>query len=156
MARIDASEDGTGFPTLSSILDRARSLLGGTHPIVRGVMAAQAALLLLLVGVLLLQIPSSSQSFYKTASTRVDVSDLSAMRLRLVFSEDMAEKQIRSLLQEIGGQIIAGPSPQGVYTVAVPVAADTENNGDFLVDQLRANQYVRFVQMVRRSHAGRN
>jgi hypothetical protein len=49
-------------------------------------------------------------------------------QLRLVFTEDMTEKELRELLHAIDGEITAGPSRMGVYTVrseSVTAAVET-------------------------------
>ena len=41
-----------------------------------------------------------------------------------MFSPRATEREIRELLQGIHGEITAGPSPIGAYTVEVPAAGD--------------------------------
>ena len=41
--------------------------------------------------------------------------------IQLGFRQDAKEGDIRALIQEINGQIVNGPSPQGIYTLKVPM-----------------------------------
>jgi hypothetical protein len=47
-----------------------------------------------------------------------------AALLRVVFAERTREREIRGALISVGGRIVDGPSPTGVYTVAVDGAAE--------------------------------
>ena len=45
-------------------------------------------------------------------------------RLRVGFLDTATEREIRALLKEVGGRIVDGPSPEGVYVVEIPAATD--------------------------------
>jgi len=67
-------------------------------------------------------------------------------RLRVVFAEPMTVGALGALLRDIGGQIVAGPTALGVYTVAVaggeqPIAAQNQ-----AVATLRAHEQVRLAE----------
>ena len=62
---------------------------------------------------------------------------------RVVFVEDASELAIRQLLTSIDAEIIAGPSPKGVYsirTLARPRAPSV------VLEALRVNPIVRFAE----------
>ncbi|HEX5759875.1 MAG TPA: hypothetical protein VF121_11820, partial [Thermoanaerobaculia bacterium] len=67
-----------------------------------------------------------------------------AARLRVLFAEETSERALRAVLQRVGGRIVDGPSPLGVYTVALPTgpAADPL---EVVVAHLRAQPEVRFA-----------
>jgi hypothetical protein len=67
--------------------------------------------------------------------------------LRMVFRRDASLDQVNALLREIPGQITAGPSEAGVYTVALP--ADAESLSSTLA-RLRSDDRVVFVEPVSR------
>lgn len=83
-----------------------------------------------------------------------------APELRVVFDESTREREIRGALISIGGTIVGGPSPDGVYTVTLGGPAETgpaETSPDAAADRraraaadaLRALPKVRFAEPVR-------
>lgn len=97
------------------------------------VLTAQAALIVLLMGVLAwrelrtgaVRSPGSSPApaLYQTLSDPAPAPPAGGMiRLRMMFSPKATEKEIRDLLLAVQGEITAGPSPFGVYTVEVTAA----------------------------------
>lgn len=97
---------------------------------VRWLLAAQLAGLLLLTG--LLAVPAGAPDTAPTAPggtsaafhTLSDPAPLVAVGadvplLHVVFSDQTREREMRGTLISVGGRIVAGPSPMGVYTVAV-------------------------------------
>jgi hypothetical protein len=78
--------------------------------------------------------------------------------LRLAFADDVREQDLRTLLLSLRATILAGPSPQGLYTVQVPLAGlvprlrgtaeapDTAEAMRLLLEELRAHPAVRFVE----------
>jgi hypothetical protein len=53
-------------------------------------------------------------------------------RIRLAFTNDVREQDLRTLLLSLQATIVEGPSPQGIYLVQVPLA--------WLVPRLRGSQ----------------
>jgi hypothetical protein len=55
---------------------------------------------------------------------RADASDPGAAaprpQIRLVFSEQATERQIRDVLMKVRGRLVDGPSPLGTYTIEIP------------------------------------
>ena len=65
--------------------------------------------------------------------------------IRVVFANDLDRQQMDYLLKSVDGQIISGPSPQGVYTVRLgtkPSANDLLN----IIISLRKNPKVIFAE----------
>ena len=68
-----------------------------------------------------------------------------APRLDVVFAEDTTAAEIRALLDDIGGEIVAGPSELGRYSVRVAGNhADPARLGE-LLERLEADTRVRFA-----------
>lgn len=111
------------------LLAPLRSLVQATPRPLRGALVAQAAVILLLVGFLAWSAlrpgaaPPNLRPSYRTLSNP-DAAPVPAVRLRVMFSPRATEKEIRELLHGIHGEITAGPSPSGAYTVEVPAASD--------------------------------
>lgn len=144
LARIDAAEEAeSGGWGLGPWL---RGTLGKTPAAVRWALAAQLALLLG-AGVLLGRdrLAPSSQSFHTLADAAAPAS--TGPELRIVFREDATEAEIRDLLLPLEAEIVAGPSPLGVYTLALPAGADREPLAVVLA-HLRVQDAVRFVEAV--------
>lgn len=67
-----------------------------------------------------------------------------AAHVDVIFAADVREAALRALLEEIDGEIVAGPSENlGRYTVRVPVETDAAL--DRLVQHLLDDQRVRFA-----------
>jgi hypothetical protein len=62
--------------------------------------------------------------------------------LRVVFAPQAREREIRGALIAVGGRIVDGPSPTGVYTVALDDAGDPEA----VLGSLRAASQVLFAE----------
>ncbi|MBW8873952.1 MAG: zf-HC2 domain-containing protein [Acidobacteria bacterium] len=111
-----------------------RALIAATPRPLRGALLAQVAVIVLLVGVLVWGELHSGASGTSGISSLPPVSyqTLSdpapapvpggTVALHLMFSPRATEKQIRELLLNVHGEITAGPSPIGIYTVEVSAA----------------------------------
>ncbi|HTG33726.1 MAG TPA: zf-HC2 domain-containing protein [Thermoanaerobaculia bacterium] len=158
LARIEESEreegrHGGGWRLLAPF----RSLVQATPRPLRGALVAQAAVIFLLVGFLawdaLRPVPpaagtspaGSSPAVYRTLSDPAPA-PVPTVRLRVMFSPKATEREIRGLLLGIRGEITAGPSPLGLYTVEVPAAGDPAAG---VLARLRSEpQVVAFVEPV--------
>src|SRR5262249_56873325 len=81
-------------------------------------------------------------------------------RVQLAFANDVREHDLRRLLLSLRATILAGPSPQGIYLVQVPLARlvprlrgsaetpATTDPMDLLLEELRAHPAVRLAQPV--------
>ena len=104
------------------------ALFRATPPLARGALAAQLVVLVALTGLLVRQSQRPDETappapVYQTLSESAPAPSPTA-RLRLVFAEGATEQEVRHLLLDIRGQIVAGPSALGVYTVEVPAGPD--------------------------------
>jgi anti-sigma factor RsiW len=107
-------------------LAAVRSLLQATPRPLRWTLVAQAAAILLLVGALAWSARPASSSGPATFVTLSSPAPppVPSVRLRLMFSPRATEQEIRRILLDVRGGIVAGPSPIGAYTVQVPAAGD--------------------------------
>jgi anti-sigma-K factor RskA len=110
----------------------------------RWVVAAQAAALAL-VGIAFFVRPAAeaprAAPFRTLATAAMKVEGL---RLRVVFDERASEAELRALLVPLGATIVGGPTPLGVYTVALPEGVSPAE----AAAALRARPIVRFAEPV--------
>lgn len=129
---------------------RTGAFQAGSRPLWMA-LAAQAAVILVLAGVVVwdrLHIsPETSAApppaVYRTLSDPASRPDPGAARLRVMFSPSATEKEIRALLGAIRGEIKAGPSPMGLYTVEVPAGSDPVS---VILVRLRSEPQVTFAE----------
>ena len=133
MAQIDAEERNAGQGAWRSFwrspLASLQDLLDATPRAMRWAMLAQLVLVLTLAaGLARPRIPAPASPAapleYTTLSDPAPSQLPQTTHLRLVFKPGTTEQEIRDLLLGIRGQITAGPSPLGVYTVDVPATPD--------------------------------
>jgi len=151
LARIEESEreerrHGGGWRLLAPF----RALVQATPRPLRGALVAQAAVIFLLVGFLAWgslrpgSPPPNSPAVYRTLSDPAPA-PVPTVRLRVMFSPKATEREIRGLLLGIRGEITAGPSPLGLYTVEVPAAGDPAAG---VLARLRSEPQVTFAEPV--------
>jgi anti-sigma factor RsiW len=115
---------------------------------VQWTLAVQGALALLFASVLVWQYtapPTLLVPLYRT------LSDGSAtlpgdVHMRVVFTDDMTAREIRTLLHSVEGSIVQGPSSVGAYTVAVSVPAQAPARLHTILTQLRTHPQVRLAE----------
>jgi anti-sigma factor RsiW len=153
LARIDESEreerhqgqQGTGRRFLLSF----RALAAAPRPL-RTALVAQAAMILLLLGAMAWSarrpgLPAAPGATYRTLSNP-EPAAVASLQLRVMFQPQATEREIRELLHGVNGGIIAGPSPIGAYTIAVPAAG--EPAGAVLARLRSEAQVVTFAEPV--------
>jgi hypothetical protein len=62
--------------------------------------------------------------------------------IHVVFGMESKEREIREVLQKAGATIVAGPSPEGLYTIKVEKKQDVEE----VLKLLRETKIVRFAE----------
>jgi hypothetical protein len=132
----------TGPTLLQRILDGLRA----TPSPVRWTLVFESLTVAVLALVLLLPATPPTEPGYETLSDGEAPMTTMAPRLQVVFAEPMTIGELHTLLRDMGGQIVAGPTALGVYTVAVtggerPAEAQTR-----ALTTLRANEHVRLVE----------
>jgi hypothetical protein len=90
------------------------------------------------------QLLKDSQLKYETLSGPNPERVGPSVRLSVGFRERATEKEIRELLNEINATIVRGPSPQGLYVIALPVARDEDRErvAAGALNQLRARPKI--------------
>ncbi len=126
---------------LSNLIDRM-------SPGVRWTLAAQGALILVLSGVLIWQVLPAPEPAYRTLSGTGAPQTQAVMRMRLMFAADTLESQIRTLLLELDGRIVNGPSPIGAYTVEFRLSGDFSETADSLPRQIREHPGVTLAEPI--------
>lgn len=84
--------------------------------------------------------PRSTSQDFETLTTPGDAAP-GTTRIRVVFVSVVPEDARRELLASHGLEMAAPPSPEGVYTIAVPAGADARA----ISDALRADARVEFI-----------
>ena len=112
--------------------------------------AVQAAAIVGLVVVLGVQMKrETTGQDYRALSNAAPARAIDAPQLRLVFDDRLTSIEIRQLLDRVGGQIVDGPGPRGIFTVSLPHAAGTDGEeAQAAVQWLRARPGVRLAEIV--------
>jgi hypothetical protein len=122
------------FPWLTDTPRPARFALG-----------LQGALVIAFASLLALRGLAPSED-YRTLSQPQTALHSAIPHLRLVFSEDASEREIRALLLGIRGKLVDGPSSMGAYTVALTASEPSEVKA--VLTQLRSNAKVVLAEAV--------
>lgn len=140
MRRVDEVERTRKRPPLVRLL--------GTRKVnVWWALAAQAAAVVVLLGVIFW--PSPPPARYRTLSDPAPPATVTAAQrqVRVVFTPNATEAEMRRVLLEVRGEVVGGPSPLGAYTIAVPGGAGAEPLA-LVLDHLRQDKHVRFAEPV--------
>lgn len=145
LRRLDAEE---AAPALSSL----RRLAAPFAALPRGwrwALSAQLALLLVAVLALFGAATPGDQSpapaLYRTLGDAA-AAPANGTRLRVVFAPELQEGEMRQLLLEVRAEVVAGPTPLGVYTLALPAGAGEPLT--VVLEHLRRQPGVRFAEPV--------
>lgn len=151
LARIDAIEAGGGTggwrERVRRGIDGLRELLQSTPTPARWALAAQSALVVVLVATVAWQMAVSPP--YRTLASGADPVGRGRAQIRVVFAEDISEREMRAVLARVDGRIIDGPSTVGAYTVQVPVPAAASDQVTRELDLLRSQPKVRLAEPIR-------
>jgi len=155
LARIDAieaagSRDGGWRGRLRNAIDALRELLQSTPAPTRWALAAQGALVVLLVAVVAWQAALSSGQPYRTLASAPEQTPRGQAQIRVVFTDDISEREMRAVLEHVKGKIVDGPSAVGAYTVEVPVPATGLERVAPVLEVLRTQPKVRLAEPIRR------
>jgi hypothetical protein len=134
------------FP-LREWIEKSRLAFQGTPSPFRWVLAAQTAVIILLTAAIILETWIAPSLLYRTLSDSVSGAEADRAHIRVVFTDDITERELRALLGTVEATIVAGPSAMGIYTVAVPVSGSerTERTRSAL-ETLRAHPKVRLAE----------
>jgi hypothetical protein len=101
-------------------LEKIRRAFQETPSFSRWALGVQTAVVVVLAAAILFQASFAPFSRYRTLSDAGSGAGPARVYFQVVFADDIAEREIRTLLGRVGATIVAGPSPMAVYTVAVP------------------------------------
>jgi hypothetical protein len=154
LARIDAIEaagsgDGGWRGRLRDRVDALGELLQSTPAPIRWALAAQGALVVLLVAVVAWQAALSSGQPYRTLASAREPAPRGQAQIRLVFTDDISGREMRAVLEHVKGRIVDGPSAVGAYTVEVPVPATASERVAPVLEVLRTQPKVRLAEPIR-------
>jgi hypothetical protein len=107
----------------------------------RWIALAQAAAIAALAVALMFQVLGRSAPLYRT----VTEPRAGGAALRIVFAPDATARDMQRLLSATGAIIVDGPSPAGVYSLALPRDTDPEG-AERAAQRLRAAREVVFVE----------
>jgi hypothetical protein len=148
LARIDESEREEGAGGGAWGRGAWSTLAAAARGPLRGALVAQAAAILLLVGLLAWRESSrpapeaAPPAVYRTLSDPA-AAPAPAVDLRVMFAPQASEREIRGLLLGIHVQITAGPSRIGVYTIEIPADGDPVA---VVLARLRSEPQVAFAE----------
>lgn len=142
-ARLDRGDRGTEATSRPRWPSRLRILGRATPTPVRWLVAAQLASVLLLL--LAADASGPSPGRFKTLSEPATAGVVGAGAARVVFAPETTEAEIRGLLLEARAEIVAGPSPHGVYTLALAPGSGSGST-ESTVALLRSRAGVRFAE----------
>ena len=140
---LEAEQQHTERRTWSRAVESLRDLFQRTPGPMRWALVAQAALLVMLVGLAAGPGVLSPRAPYQTLADS-GRGQLGQGQIHIVFAEDITERELRTLLGRIQGKIVDGPSAIGVYTVEV--GASTADDLRLIVAILRADPKVRLAE----------
>jgi hypothetical protein len=129
-----------------SLPQRLLAWLRATPSPVRWTLAFESLAVAVLVLVVLLPAAPPTEPGYETLSNSDTPPATEEPRLRVVFAEPMTVGELHALLRDLDGQIVAGPTVLGVYTVAVTGGERPAEARDRAVTVLRAHAQVRLVE----------
>jgi hypothetical protein len=150
MARIESTDGSRPENRRHSIREWVRKIrltFEETPSRVRWALAAQAAVIVLLAGAVVLQHSASPGPLYRTLSDAGAIPESGRSHIQVIFAEDITEREMRTLLKSIGAMIVSGPSPVAVYTLGIP-AGDSDASGRIreTLAVLRAHPKIRLAE----------
>jgi len=121
-------------------------LLGSRRVNVWWALTAQAAAVVVLLAIIFWPPAPKRYQALSDPERSVAVSPLQR-QVRVVFTPTTTEAELRRALLEVHGEVVAGPTPFGAYTIAVPAGAGAEPL-PLVLEHLRADPHVRFAEPV--------
>jgi hypothetical protein len=128
-------------------IEKIRLAFQETPSLFRWTLAAQTAVIVLLATATLWQASLAPSLLYRTLSDAGSGPELGRVTFQVVFTDDITEREIRTLLSSIRATIVAGPSPMAVYTVALaPDDREASAQTQERLALLRAHPRVRLAE----------
>ena len=108
--------------------------------------AFATGLLAVAVVSLISNMPSSPTQTYHTVAEPNSLDRFKPNDIRVVFAEQVSDREIRRLLDSAHGSIVDGPNPAGVYTVRISSDQGNPAALDQVLSQLRGDKIVIFAE----------
>jgi len=151
MANIDAAENGSAESMAARRREREyvswiatiRGWIVGSPAPVQWALAVQGVLL---IGGAIVLANMMGPSRYEKMSLAAPQAAGHRAQLRVVFGNDVSMKELGELLHVIDAQIVAGPTPTGVYNIALPFAETDAAGVEAALAMLRASPKVQLAE----------
>lgn len=145
MRQVDAAARQPARGVLAQIQDWFAWLDVTPNP-ARWALGLQSALVLMLAVVWLVE--PGEQPGYQTMSSAAPQAAADQTTFKIVFADDIIEKELRGLLHGVAAEIVAGPSALGVYTLRMSKSGTPDQTQQAML-ALRAHPKVRLAEQVR-------
>ncbi|MFZ1641824.1 MAG: zf-HC2 domain-containing protein [Candidatus Contendobacter sp.] len=130
-----------------SLLQQMMDWLWATPSPVRWTLAFESLAVAALAAAVWLPMSPTAETSYETLSRGEGHPTVTAIQARVVFADLLTVGDLQTLLDKIGGQLVAGPSVLGVYTVALAPGDSTPATAlSHALAVLRAHPQVRLAE----------
>lgn len=113
----------------------------------RVVLAAQAAAIVILALLLVLETARREEPRFQTLSSADPTLSISAPLVRVAFDAQVDQTRVAAIAAAIGGRIVAGPGPNNIYTIAGH-AADGSASAEEMATRVRSHEGVLLAEPV--------
>lgn len=128
------------------LFQRILGWLRETPSPVRWTLAFESMAVAALVLAVLLPAAPVTDASYETLSRGENRPAAAGPQVRVMFADPLTVGDLRALLQEIGGQMVAGPNSLGIYTIALAGAAAPDVALRQALAVLRAHRQVQLAE----------
>lgn len=142
LASVEAGEKPHVPASPSRISQFFHAIWNPSAPFARAVFVGQFAAIVALAIYLL--IPHGGNPGFTTLSGPETAA--SGVRLTLNFAGTTTVEQVNSILADVHGHIVAGPSASGIYVVALTIPGEKDAEVRAIIEKLKANSAIRFVE----------
>ena len=144
LAAVEHWEQSKNDAPLGWLTKLWKEIWNSATPIARYAMAAQLAAIAILCVALWFSHHPTTPPY--TVLSGDEPSNSGGVRLTVSFAPDTTVDQVRQILGDIGGNIIGGPSANGICIVQLPTSASKDSDVQVTIDELHKNKAVRFVE----------
>lgn len=131
----------------ASLRQRVIDWFWATPSPVRWTLAFESLAVAALAAVVWLPMAPTTETHYETLSRGEDHPAMTVIQVRVVFADRLTIGDLQTLLDDIDGQLVAGPSALGVYTVALAPGDSTPATAlSHALAVLRAHPQVRLAE----------
>lgn len=144
--KIDAGEKTSDhrWQSLGKPFQCLRRLVQSSPPLVKGMLYAQLALLLLVVVLLAETLPWTQTRVYHTLSDSGEVHG--GWHIQIALTENANREQVRSVLETLNARIVEPPIDSNTYTIEIPSSPDLLLDLTQALERLRGHPSVQSAQ----------